>query len=272
MPERIIRRTVQLMVGLLVCGWGLAFVIRSMLGASPWDVLTLGLINHVPVSFGTAAVVISVIVLLLWIPLRERPGIGTVLNALIVGPSTDLGLHLIPEAGVLWVQALFLAVGTVLFGLGSGLYIGAGFGSGPRDGLMTGLHRRFGLPIWVARTGLEVIVVSVGWVLGGIVGLGTLVFAVTIGPLCQFFIRVLSVPLSPSSLSTAGTVTGPIPIIGADQVAHSTDPPAPDAVPATNESSTPDSAADFPSDERLLRADDDDDDDDDRNDTAVTGG
>lgn len=212
-PERLTRRTIQLIAGLIVCGFGLAFVIRSVLGASPWDVLTLGLINHVPLSFGAVAVGVSVIVLLLWIPLREKPGVGTVLNAAMVGPSTELGLHLIPGATDLWLQAAFLALGTVTFGLGSGLYIGAGFGSGPRDGLMTGLHRRFGIPIWVARTSLEVAVVTIGWGLGGIVGIGTLVFAVFIGPLCQLFIRMFSVPLASSSFALAGTVTGPIPVL-----------------------------------------------------------
>ena len=212
-PERLTRRATQLLVGLVMCGFGIAFVVQAVLGASPWDVLTLGIINHIPLSFGLVTVSISAIVLLLWIPLREKPGIGTVLNALIVGPAADLGLSIIPEAEVLWLQAIFFAIGLLFFSGGVGLYIGAGFGSGPRDGLMTGLHRKFGMPIWVARTGLEVAAVAVGWLLGGIVGVGTLVFAVLIGPLCQFFIRIFAVPLTPRNMRTAGSVTGPVPII-----------------------------------------------------------
>src|SRR5690606_39027591 len=120
---------------------------------------------------------------------------------------------IIPEAQVLWLQALFLAIGLVFFSGGVGRYIGGGFGSGPRDGLMAGLHRKFGLPIWGARTVLEGGAVTVGWLLGGVVAFGTLIFAVLIGPPCQFFIRLFAVPLTPRNLHSAGSVTGPVPII-----------------------------------------------------------
>lgn len=196
MPERLGLRASQLLVGLLLYGFGLAMLVRSVLGAAPWDVLTLGLVNHLPLSFGTVVVLVSVIVLLCWIPLRERPGIATVLNVLLVGPAADLGLFLFPETTALWLRVLYLGVGILVVGAATGLYIGARFGSGPRDGLMTGLRRVTGLPIWVVRTGLEVTVVALGWLLGGVFGIGTVLFAVTIGPLCQFFIPRFTVRLS----------------------------------------------------------------------------
>lgn len=195
-PERLALRSGQLLVGLLLYGFGLAMLVRSVLGAAPWDVLTLGLANHLPLSFGTVVVLVSVVVLLCWIPLRERPGIATVLNALLVGPAADLGLLLLPETTALWARVLYLGGGVLVVGAATGLYIGARFGSGPRDGLMTGLHRVTGLPIWAVRTGLEVTVVALGWLLGGVFGVGTVLFAVTIGPLCQFFIPLFTVRLS----------------------------------------------------------------------------
>ncbi|MGJ0203609.1 membrane protein YczE [Leucobacter sp. gxy201] len=187
------RRIVQLLLGLFLYGIAIAFMVVAELGAAPWDVLTLGLINHFPLTFGVMNVVVSVIVLLLWIPLRERPGIATLLNALLVGPSADVGLLLIPEAPNLWVQVLYYLIGLVLLGAATGMYIGAKFGSGPRDGLMTGLNRVTGLQIWVVRTTLEVGVVAVGWLLGGLVGIGTVVFVFTIGPLCQYFLKIFTV-------------------------------------------------------------------------------
>lgn len=203
----ILRRVAQLLVGLFFYGVGLALLVRSVLGAAPWDVLTLGLSNHLPLSFGLVIIVVSVLVLLCWIPLRERPGIGTVLNALLVGPAADLALLVIPEVSSLGVRILLMLAGVVTVGAATGLYIGARFGPGPRDGLMTGLHRVTGKPIWVVRTGLEVIVVIIGWLLGGVFGVGTVVFALAIGPLCQFFIPLFDVspqraePLDPAEAS-----------------------------------------------------------------------
>lgn len=189
------RRILQLMVGLFAYGIGIAFLVRSALGAAPWDVLTQGISHHVPLSFGTITVILSGIVLLLWIPIRQRPGIGTVLNAFMVGPAADVGLAVIPKVDQLWIRFGYIAIGILVIGLATGLYIGSRFGPGPRDGLMTGLHKVTGRPIWVVRAALELTVVAVGWLLGGTVGVGTLAFAVLIGPVCQWFMRVFYVEL-----------------------------------------------------------------------------
>lgn len=195
-PEKLTRRILQLLAGLLMYGLGISMIVHGALGTAPWDVLTLGIITHVPLSFGVVTVIVSGVVLLCWIPIRERPGIGTVLNALLVGPAADLGLLVFPATDALWARILYMLLGVVVIGAATGLYIGSRFGPGPRDGLMTGLHRVTGLPIWVVRTGLEVSVVLIGWLLGGIVGIGTVVFALSIGPLCQLFLRIFNVPLA----------------------------------------------------------------------------
>lgn len=194
--DRLGRRSLQLAVGLLLYGFGIALLVRGHLGSAPWDVLTQGIITRLPLSFGAVTVSMSVIVLLLWIPLKLRPGIGSLLNALLVGPFADLGLLVLPETDRLWLRVLLMVLGIVVIGAATGLYIGAGFGPGPRDGLMTGLHLATGWPIWIVRTGIEVVVVTIGWLLGGVVGVGTLAFALLIGPLCQFFLRVFEVRLS----------------------------------------------------------------------------
>lgn len=206
--RRLPRRIIQLMVGLFLYGLGIAFMVRGMIGAAPWDVLAQGIALHVPLSFGTVTIIISGIVLLLWIPLRQRLGVGTVLNALLVGPSADIGFLVLPEPNQLWLRVLFFAAGLVILAMATGLYIGAHFGPGPRDGLMTGLHTRMGWPIWVVRTGLEVIVVAIGWALGGNVGVGTVAFALLVGPLCQLFMRLFEVPL-PARREEADPATSP---------------------------------------------------------------
>ncbi len=193
-------RISQLIVGLALFGFGISFILRSTLGAAPWDVLATGITNHIPqISFGMITIILSGVVLLLWIPLRQKPGLGTVLNAVLIGPFADLGLAFLPAPEALWLRILFLAFGLVLVGMGSGLYIGANLGPGPRDGLMTGLHAKTGWAIWKVRTGIEVTVVVLGAILGGIVGWGTLAFALFIGPLVQFFLRLFTVPLAQSS-------------------------------------------------------------------------
>ncbi len=184
----------QLIIGLAIFGFGIAFILRSTLGVAPWDVLATGIMNHVPLSFGTIMVILSGVVLLLWIPLRQKPGIGTLANAVLIGPFADLGLLLFPEPNSLWLRILCLALGIVLVGIGSGLYIGTRFGPGPRDGLMTGVNALTGWPIWYARTGIEIAVVILGAILGGVVGWGTLAFALLIGPLVQFFLRIFTIP------------------------------------------------------------------------------
>ena len=165
-----------------------------------------------PLSVGTVTILVSIVVLLLWIPLRQRPGPGTIVNALGVGPAVDVTLLVLPAVEALWLRALLFAIGLTVLAAATGLYIGARFGPGPRDGLMTGLHERTGRPIWLVRTAIEVSVVAVGWALGGGVGIGTLAFALLVGPLCQVFLRVFAVPESaPIGLERR---TGPLPIGG----------------------------------------------------------
>lgn len=206
------RRIVQLIVGVFLYGIGISFIVRGQIGAAPWDVLTQGIANHVPLSFGVITVLVSIVVLLLWIPIRQRLGIGTVVNALLVGPSADVGFLLIPESEELWLRIVYFVVGLIVLAGATGLYIGGRFGPGPRDGLMTGLHDRLGWPIWLVRTALEVTVVAVGWLLGGNVGIGTLAFALLVGPLCQFFLRVFDVRLPGSAASSVSVDTGEVPI------------------------------------------------------------
>lgn len=186
LPSRLtVRRVLQLLLGLMAFGLGIGLMVRGTIGIAPWDVLAQGVSNVTGIAFGIANVIISFVVLLLWIPLRERPGIGTVFNALLIGPFAQLTLFLVPEFESLFVRVPLFFAGLIAVALGTGLYIGASFGPGPRDGLMTGLNRRTGLPIWVVRTGLELIVLVIGWFMGGNVGLGTVIFALFIGPLAQ---------------------------------------------------------------------------------------
>ncbi|MDT0157157.1 hypothetical protein Q9R19_05905 [Microbacterium sp. ARD32] len=193
--RRLARRIPQLLIGLFLYGFGIALMIRGVIGAAPWDVLSQGIATHLPLTFGTITIIVSGIVLLMWLPLRQRLGIGTVLNALLVGPSADIGFLVIPETDILWLRVLLFALGLTVLAAATGLYIGAHFGPGPRDGLMTGLHRVTGRPIWLVRTALEVTVVAIGWLLGGNVGVGTVAFALLVGPMCQFFMRVFEVRL-----------------------------------------------------------------------------
>ncbi|HEU5223609.1 MAG TPA: hypothetical protein VFU07_08000 [Candidatus Lumbricidophila sp.] len=205
-PLVLLRRLVQLVVGLCCFGFAIALIVRGALGVSPWDVLTQGIALHTGMSFGLITVLMSGLVLLMWIPLRQRPGFGTVLNAVTIGPVADLGLHLIPTGLDLWVRVCLLIGGILLTAIASGLYIGAWFGPGPRDGLMTGLHLRFGWPLWVGRTIVEVTVLAIGWVLGGNVGIGTLAFALGIGPLCGVAMRWLAVWPSRHAMRRASAV------------------------------------------------------------------
>lgn len=189
----LVRRFTQLIAGLFLYGIGIALIVRGELGVAPWDVLTQGLVKHTGLSFGLITVIMSGVVLLLWIPIRQRPGFGTIMNALLVGPAVDVGLWLIPAGLDLWVRALLLPTGILVLAVATGLYIGAHFGPGPRDGLMTGLHRVTGWRIWIVRTGIEVTVLAAGWLLGGNVGIGTLAFALLIGPLCGYTMPLFAV-------------------------------------------------------------------------------
>lgn len=188
------RRWVQLLLGLFLYGIAISMMLRAAIGISPWDVLAQGISIHTGIPFGFVTNIVGGVVLLLWIPIRQRLGVGTVLNALLVGPSAEVGLWLIPEQTVLWVRILLFVGGLLLLAVATGLYIGARFGPGPRDGLMTGINAKFGIRLWIVRTSLEVIVLIIGWILGGDVGIGTLAFALLVGPLVHFTIPFLMVP------------------------------------------------------------------------------
>lgn len=195
--NRLSLRTLRLLAGLFAYGIAIALMIRANLGSAPWDVLSQGVARTTGISFGWATVAISAAVLLLWIPLRQKPGAGTVANAILVGFFADFGLLLIPLWDHLAVQVLSFTAGLVLLAAASALYIGAGLGPGPRDGLMTGLHAATGWQVWIVRTGIEAAATLAGWLLGGVVGLGTLVFVLTIGPLIQLFLKWMFVDLNP---------------------------------------------------------------------------
>jgi len=193
---RLGRRLPQLYVGLVLYGVSLAMMVRADLGLAPWDVLHSGLAGLVPLTMGQVIVVLSFVVLLLWIPLREVPGLGTVSNAVVIGVALDATLALVDAPGARWVRCALLLGGVLLNGLATALYIGSQFGRGPRDGLMTGLHRRTGRSLRLVRTGLEVTVVLLGLLLGGVAGLGTVLYALAIGPLTQALLPLCTVPLT----------------------------------------------------------------------------
>nr|WP_218910496.1 hypothetical protein [Nocardioides thalensis] len=198
---RLGRRLPQLVIGLWLYGVSLALMFRGDLGLAPWDVLHSGFIQHVPITLGQAVVLMSFAVLVAWIPLREVPGIGTVANALLVGISVDATLWLLGPVDGLVGRVALMVGGVVLCALATAVYIGAQLGRGPRDGLMTGLHRRTGLSIRLVRTALEVTVVAVGLVLGGAIGIGTVVFALAIGPLTQLMLPWFLVDLEDRHIS-----------------------------------------------------------------------
>jgi uncharacterized protein len=172
-------------------GTGEACLVHSRLGNSPWTVLAEGVSKHTPLAIGTATIVISGLVMLAWIPLRQWPGIGTIANAILIGVAIDVMLPVLPGPGGLVGRYAFVAVGIALVGLGSGFYLTAHLGPGPRDGLMTGLHFRTGLSLRLVRTLIEGSALVVGWILGGRVGVGTVAFAVLVGPAVQAAVRAL---------------------------------------------------------------------------------
>lgn len=188
------RRVLQLVVGLFCFGFGIAMMVRGAIGVAPWDVLSQGVSLRTGLPFGLVTNIIGGIVLLLWIPIRQKPGLGTVLNVLLIGPSAQFGLWVLPQAADLVQQVALFAGGLALVAIATGLYIGARFGPGPRDGLMTGIHRRTGYPLWIVRTVIEVVVLSIGWLLGGNVGIGTVAFALLIGPMVHVTLPLLLVP------------------------------------------------------------------------------
>ncbi len=195
--DRRPRRFAQLIVGLLLYGITMGMMVRAVLGLDPWDVFHQGLtalINQwVPLSYGTVITIVSVLVLLLWIPLRQRPGVGTIANAAIIGFTTDATLRVLPEFSNLTVRIVVLALAIAGNALAGALYIGAGLGPGPRDGLMTGIVARGIGSIRLVRTTIELTVLGVGWVLGGVVGIGTVVYALAVGPLLHVLLPRLQV-------------------------------------------------------------------------------
>ena len=182
---RLGRRLVQLYAGLLLYGFSIALMVRSDLGLAPWDVLHSGLTKWFPIDIGQALVLVSFVVMLAWIPLREMPGLGTISNAIVIGLSTDVFLTLLAAPGTLWLRVVLLLSGVLLQGAATAAYIGAELGRGPRDGLMTGLARRTGRSLRLVRTLMELTVVALGLALGGVAGIGTIVYALSIGPLSQ---------------------------------------------------------------------------------------
>jgi uncharacterized membrane protein YczE len=196
--ERATRRLTQLFAGLVLYGASMALMIESRLGLDPWDVFHQGLSEVTGVRFGWIVILVGAAVLLLWIPLRQRPGIGTVANVIVIGLAVDAVLAVLPTAEPLALRIAFLVGGIVLNGVATGLYIGARLGPGPRDGLMTGfVALKPGRSIRVVRTVIEVAVLAVGWLLGGTVGVGTVLYAVAIGPLAHVFIPLLTVAERP---------------------------------------------------------------------------
>ncbi|MFF0190401.1 YitT family protein [Streptomyces sp. NPDC005244] len=204
-PRRLPRRLVQLYAGLALYGASSALLVEAGLGLEPWNVLHQGLAELTGLTIGVVSIIVGAAVLLLWIPLRQRPGLGTVSNVFVVGIAMDGTLAVVPDAHSLAVRVPLMLAGVVLNGMATGLYITAAFGPGPRDGLMTGLHRRTGHSVRLVRTVLEVAVVATGFALGGSVGVGTVLYAAAIGPLAQLFLRVFAARPAPAgSASVAG--------------------------------------------------------------------
>ena len=187
-----VRRIPQLLAGLWLYGASMALQIRATLGLDPWDVLHEGLTKITGLSFGLITALVGAVVLLCWIPLRQRPGVGTVSNVVVIGVAVDVTLYLLPTPADLLPRILFLAAGIVLNGLAAAVYIGARLGPGPRDGLTTGFCARTGTSLRLVRTVVEVTVLAIGWLLGGTIGVGTVLYAVTIGPLTQAFLPLVT--------------------------------------------------------------------------------
>ncbi|WP_326556798.1 membrane protein YczE [Micromonospora sp. NBC_01796] len=211
--DRLTRRLVQLFAGLILYGFSMALMLESTLGLDPWDVFHQGLAERTGLSFGTVVIVVGALVLLLWIPLRQRPGIGTVSNVVVIGLVVDAGQYVLPTPSALAARIGFLVAGILLNGVATGLYLGARLGPGPRDGLMTGfVARRPGRSIRLVRTVIEVGVLAVGVLLGGTVGVGTVVYALAIGPLAHLFIPMFHIPptaAGPAPGQPAATAAGP---------------------------------------------------------------
>jgi uncharacterized membrane protein YczE len=208
--DRPLRRTARLAAGLILFGVGLAALVQAHLGLDPWTVFQQGLADRTGLTIGTATILCSLAVLATWIPLAQRPGIGTIANALVVGPVLDLSLEVLPEPGALGARLAYMTSAIVCVAVATGLYVGAGWGPGPRDGLMTGLAQR-GVPIAVARASIEVSVLIAGWLLGGTVGVATVLYAMSIGWLVKQALPRLALPRAPAP-SVPAEVPAPAPV------------------------------------------------------------
>lgn len=186
-------RLIKLIAGLYVFGWGVALMVHAGIGVGPWDVFAQGLSRTFGISFGWATLIVSFIVLACWIPLKQKPGLGTLLNALLIGLFADTVFPLLPELTNYWIQLGEFILGMVVMAFATGLYISANLGSGPRDGLMIGTARATGWKLWMVRTGYEFVVMAIGFALGGQVREGTLIFALFIGYLMQTSLRLWGV-------------------------------------------------------------------------------
>src|SRR6478609_9158796 len=207
--RRLARRLVQLYAGLALYGASMALLVRSTLGVTPWDVLHQGLARHLGWSLGTVTIVVGAVVLLLWIPLRQRPGIGTVSNVFVIGVAVDGTLAVLPAPSALAVRIGFVAAGVLLKAVATAAYIGVHLGPGPRDGLMTGIVAHTGGSVRLVRTGIEATVVPTGWLLGGTLGLGTVVYALAIGPLVHLLMPRLALGGQPAArVRTPASTTG----------------------------------------------------------------
>lgn len=198
----MVRRLLQLYIGLVLYGVSTALFVHADLGADPWDVFHLGVGHIFSLSIGSVMIIVGALVLLLWIPLRQRPGLGTLSNVVVLGLAADATLAILPPAGSLLASCLLLVTAIVLNAIATAMYIGAGFGPGPRDGLMTGLHARTGWSLRGIRTAIEVIVLLAGWMMGGAFGIGTVAYALTIGPLIQIAMPWFRVNIRPRNAAT----------------------------------------------------------------------
>jgi uncharacterized membrane protein YczE len=187
------RRLAQLYLGLVLYGISLALMVRAQLGLDPWDVLHEGLASRLPLTFGQVVIVVGAMVLIAWIPLRQRPGLGTVSNVFVIGLAVDAALAVLPAPEPMAWRIAFLVAGVVLNAVATAAYIGARLGPGPRDGLMTGLVARTGRSVRLVRTSIELSVLASGWLLGGTVGVGTVLYAISIGPLVHVLLPRLAV-------------------------------------------------------------------------------
>ncbi len=199
--ERTLERLVRCATGLACFGIGISFFVRAHIGVPPWDVFHQGISKHTGLSLGTVLIIAAFFVLLLWIPLRLKPGIGTLMNALEIGLVENVAQHYLHTTNSMPLRIAYVALGMIFISCGSGLYIGAELGSGPRDGLMLGLNKRFGISVRLSRTIVEITVMIVGIFLGGNIGVGTFVFALGIGPMVQVTLRMFR--MSPSQIAAA---------------------------------------------------------------------